>query len=48
MVVQTVNSSEIGRAIKPIRIQLMVLSDDEDDDDIMLVKSLHPLFFGCL
>jgi hypothetical protein len=43
MVAQAVNTPEIGRASRPIRIQLVVLSDDEDDD-IMLVKSLPPLF----
>ena len=44
MVAQAVSTPEIGRAIRPIRIQLMVLGDDEDDD-IMFVKSLPPLFF---
>jgi hypothetical protein len=46
MVAQAVNTPEIGRAIRPIRIQLMVSGDDEDDE-IMFVKSLPPLFFGC-
>jgi hypothetical protein len=35
-----VNSPEIGRASRPIRIQLIVFGDEEEEDNIILSNSL--------
>ena len=38
-----VNRPEIGRASKPIRIQLMVFGGDEEDQDIIILPNSLPL-----
>jgi hypothetical protein len=43
-----VNNPEIGRANKPIRIQLMAFGGDEEDEDIILCNSLPLLVLGFL
>lgn len=45
-VAQKVNSPEIGRASRPIRIQLVVFGDD--DEDSIILSSFLRVPFGCL
>jgi len=51
-VAQAVNTPEIGRASRPIRVQLVVVAmlgdDDDDDGEIILNNYLHQGVLGYL
>ncbi len=47
-VAQAVNSPEIGRASRPIRVQLVVLLLDDDENDLTLHDCLPQVVLGYL